>query len=378
MQTLAAVNAAAAVIFASLPLLHRVSPDAAPLILLALAYAVTFRVIYQIGTGGGTYLYYLTATALGALLLGTERKLLTAALSAIAAGLVITVHVIVPYNTGLLSPTSLFVTFVTSVVVNTMLLFAVVRYAMREMGRAEDAAEREFARSEALLANILPAAVVDRLKSQSETVIADQYDTASVLFADMAGFTARASDTAAPDLVQFLNRVFMRFDRLVESHRLEKIKTTGDSYMVVSGVPVPRPDHTQALAQLALDMRDAVSDLRDPHGRDVPIRIGLASGPVVAGVVGTRKFFYDVWGDAVNVASRMESTGVAGRIQVSPDAYERLKHDFVLEDRGPIDVKGKGQLQTWFLVAHKGPIVPAEPARDGAGRLTAGLDHPTH
>jgi adenylate cyclase len=197
MRTLGAVNAAAAIIFASLPLLHRVGPHAASLVLLGLAYAVTFRVIYQIGTGGGTYLYYLTATALGALLLGTERRLLTAALSALAAGLVITAHVIVPYNTGLLSPTSLFATFVTSVVVNTMLLFGVVRYAVREMARAEAAAEREFVRSEALLANILPAAVVGRLKAQ-EAVIADQYDAASVLFADMAGFTARASDTAPP------------------------------------------------------------------------------------------------------------------------------------------------------------------------------------
>src|SRR5262245_58311479 len=169
----------------------------------------------------------------------------------------------------------------------------------------------------------------------------------------MACFTALASDTATPDLVQFLNRVFTRFDRLVESHRLEKIKTTGDSYMVVSGVPVPRSDHTQALAQLALDMRDAVSDLRDPHGRDVPIRIGLAAGPVVAGVVGARKFFYDVWGDAVNVAARMETTDVEGRIQVPQDVYERLNHAFLFEERGDVDVKGKGVMHTWYLVGRR-------------------------
>jgi adenylate cyclase len=154
--------------------------------------------------------------------------------------------------------------------------------------------------------------------------------------------------------------VFTDFDRLVENHGLEKIKTTGDSYLVVSGVPVPRPDHVQALADLALEMRAAAADLRDPHGRSVPIRIGIASGPVVAGVVGTRKFFYDVWGDAVNVASRMESTGVAGKIQVSQDVYERLKDEFALEDRGPIDVKGKGRMLTWFLMGRRTPAAAVQ------------------
>jgi adenylate cyclase len=126
---------------------------------------------------------------------------------------------------------------------------------------------------------------------------------------------------------------------LVELHGLEKIKTTGDAYMVVSGVPSPRHDHAAALARLALEMRDAVADLTDPLGRSVPMRIGIASGPVVAGVVGTRKFFYDVWGDAVNVASRMETTGEAGKIQVSQDFYNHLKNDFVLDSRGPIEVR---------------------------------------
>ena len=237
------------------------------------------------------------------------------------------------------------------------ILLLIVFYALREAARAEAAAEREYERSETLLANILPAAIAARLKSRTETVIADRYDEASILFADMAGFTARASETAPDDLVQFLNRVFTDFDRLVERHGLEKIKTTGDAYMVVSGVPEPRPDHAQALAGLALEMRDAAMDLRDPQGREVPIRIGIGSGPVVAGVVGTRKFFYDVWGDAVNVASRMETTGYAGKIQVSEDVYERLKDEFVLEARGEIDIKGKGRMPTWFLLARKPPAV---------------------
>ena len=153
--------------------------------------------------------------------------------------------------------------------------------------------------------------------------------------------------------MEFLNRVFTAFDRLVERHGPEKIKTTGDAYMVVSGVPVPRSDHAPALAQLALEMRDVARDLKHPHGSNVPIRIGVGSGPVVAGVVGTRKFFYDVWGDAVNVASRMETTGIVGKIQVAQETYERLKDDFVLEDCGEIDVRGKGRMRTWFLVERK-------------------------
>jgi adenylate cyclase len=255
----------------------------------------------------------------------------------------------VPRDTGLQPAATTFASFIITTIASCVLLFTIVLYAVRE-------AEREHARSESLLANILPARIASRLKSQAESVIADRYDEASILFADMAGFTARTSDTAPDDLVQFLNRVFTDFDRLVESHGLEKIKTTGDSYMVVSGVPAPRPDHAQALGQLALDLRDAATGLLDPRGRSVPMRFGIATGPVVAGVVGTRKFFYDVWGDAVNVASRVESTGEPGKIQVSQDTYECLDSEFVLESRGVIDVKGKGEMQTWFLIRRKAPV----------------------
>jgi adenylate cyclase len=144
--------------------------------------------------------------------------------------------------------------------------------------------------------------------------------------------------------------VYTKIDSLVERHGLEKIKTTGDAYMVVSGVPEALPDHAGALADLALDMRDALTGLIDPKGRAVPVRIGIASGPVVAGVIGTRKFFYDVWGDAVNTASRMESTGEPGKIQVAPATRELLADRFELVERGVIDVRGKGPMQTWFLI----------------------------
>jgi adenylate cyclase len=249
----------------------------------------------------------------------------------------------------------LFASFVATTITACAVQMVIVVYALREAARAEAAAEREYERSESLLVNILPATIAARLKSRTEAVIADKFEETSILFADMAGFTARASDMAPDELVQFLNHVFTDFDRLVERHGLEKIKTTGDAYMVVSGVPSPRPDHAQALAQLALELRDAVRELRDPQGRNVPIRIGISSGPVVAGIVGTRKFFYDVWGDAVNVASRMESTGAVGKIQVSQQTYERLKEDFVLEECGEIEVRGKGRMRTWLLVDGKAP-----------------------
>ena len=236
------------------------------------------------------------------------------------------------------------------VVASSAILYGIIYYAVRQFAPAEALVEREFERSESLLSNILPPQVASRLKQVPNEIIADAYSEASVLFLDMAGFTARTSDTTPEDLVRFLNSVYTKLDNLVERHGLEKIKTTGDAYMVVSGVPEALRDHATALAHLSLDMRGALQGLVDAKGREVPVRIGIASGPVVAGVIGTRKFFYDVWGDTVNTASRMESTGVAGRIQVAPATHELLADRFEFEERGVIEVRGKGQMKTWFLI----------------------------
>jgi adenylate cyclase len=353
----ATANAITALLLTSVPLLHRFGPVAAPIGFTIIGYLAIFIDCALLGIGTGMQMYYLVAASLGVLFVGTDRLFLASVIGAVAATLIIALEVFVPRTTGLQSDTTMFVNFVGTAFASCGVLLTIVFYALREAARAEKAAEREYERSESLLSNILPVSIAGRLKSRTEAIIADQYDEASILFADMAGFTARTSDTSPGELVQFLNRVFTDFDRLVERHGLEKIKTTGDSYMVVSGVPTPRRDHVAALAQLALEMRDGALDLRDPHGRAVPIRIGIATGPVVAGVVGTQKFFYDVWGDAVNVASRMETTGKEGTIQVSLDAYECLKDEFVLEPQGPIEVKGKGLMPTWFLVGLKAPEV---------------------
>ena len=209
-----------------------------------------------------------------------------------------------------------------------------------------DAAER---RSEELLLNVLPEPIAVRLK-RGEEVIADHHDDISVLFADLAGFTVRSAQETPAATVAVLNEVFSVFDELVRRYRLEKIRTIGDSYMVASGVPLARPDHAHAICAMALDMRSEVARLNATNGWDLSFRIGINSGPAVAGIVGREKFHYDLWGDTVNVASRMESHGLPDQIQVTEQVYERTKDSFKFEPRGVIEVKGKGPTITFLLV----------------------------
>ena len=347
------INLVVAAIFAIIPYLHRFGELVAPLTFIGTAYASIFVICWMIGTGSGLQLYFLVAACLAVLQLGSERIFLAASLAAVAAVLVITLQFLVPRDTGVQPQWFLSLGFVVTTISACVMAVATVWYALRELRRAQEAVEVEYERSEALLANILPASIAERLKDPGRNIIADKYDDASVLFADIANFTERASDIAPDKLIRFLDRLYSDFDALVDKHGLEKIKVSGDSYMVVSGVPHPRPDHVEAIADLALDMVETVSGLRDSRGNPLPLRIGLANGPVVAGVVGSRRFFYDVWGDAVNVASRMESTDSVGRIQVPEDVYQRLKNDFVLQERGAVDVKGKGVMRTWYLVGRK-------------------------
>ena len=215
---------------------------------------------------------------------------------------------------------------------------------------AEIEAERE--KSERLLLNILPLPIAERLK-RGETTIADSFAEVSVLFADVVDFTRMSAETSPSDLVRLLNRVFSSFDALSEKHGLEKIKTIGDAYMVVGGLPTPRPDHAEAIAEMALDIQEEVARLNAEMGQEVALRVGINSGPVVAGVIGTKKFIYDLWGDAVNTASRMESNGVQGSIQVTAATYEKLRDKYRFEARGMIEVKGKGQMMTYFLKERK-------------------------
>jgi class 3 adenylate cyclase len=212
-------------------------------------------------------------------------------------------------------------------------------------------AEQE--RSERLLLNVLPAPIAARLK-QREDVIADGFPDVTVLFADLVDFTRRSERIAPEQVVAILNDLFTIFDQFAEREGLEKIKTVGDAHMVAGGLPEPRPDHAEAVAEMALAIRDAVARHTDPSGQPLQVRIGIDTGPVVAGVIGRDKFIYDLWGDTVNTASRMESHGVPGCIQVTARTYQHLRDAYRFERRGPIAVKGKGEMVTWFLVGRNG------------------------
>ncbi|HUO83909.1 MAG TPA: adenylate/guanylate cyclase domain-containing protein [Thermoanaerobaculia bacterium] len=214
--------------------------------------------------------------------------------------------------------------------------------------RSEQNLNRERKRSEALLHNILPVPIAERLKSSPE-VIADRFENATILFSDLVGFTGMSDGIAADELVGLLNDIFTAFDQLVDDAGVEKIKTIGDGYMVAAGLPNPRDDHAEAIAELAFSMRERLKQFRGRSGRDLQLRIGIHSGPVVAGVIGFRKFAYDVWGDTVNTASRMESHGLPGEIHVSDSTYQMIRGLYRCEPRGTIEIKGKGPMSTYLL-----------------------------
>jgi guanylate cyclase len=241
----------------------------------------------------------------------------------------------------------------------TFLSFFVLRYfvtqneTVRKKLNTEQqllAAERE--KSEKLLLNILPVSIAKRLK-EGENVIANEYSEAGVLFADIVGFTGFSQRVTPAVLVENLNRLFTRFDHLVEIAGLEKIKTIGDSYMVASGLPELQTGHLQRMADLAIAMRDSVEQFSFDNGQKCEIRIGMDAGPVIAGVIGSRKFIYDVWGNTVNTASRMESYGEKGKIQITGNLYQHLQEDFDCVYRGAFEIKGKGEMKLYFLTGRK-------------------------
>ncbi len=216
-----------------------------------------------------------------------------------------------------------------------------------ETNSQELAIERD--KTEKLLLNILPELIANRLK-QEPSAIAESFEEVSILFADIVGFTPLSSRLLPIDLVNLLNQIFSEFDALADELGLEKIKTIGDAYMVVAGLPVPRADHAEAIAKMALLMQSTIHKLQQKQGEAIEVRIGINTGSVVAGVIGTKKFSYDLWGDAVNIASRMESSGIPGKIQVTETIYQRLKDLYQFEPRGLITVKGRGELMTYWLV----------------------------
>jgi len=245
-------------------------------------------------------------------------------------------------------PASVQVTFfVLNILAVALVAYLLLQYAVR----MRDAALQQ---SDRLLLNVLPRTIAERLK-RDPGVIAERHDDVTVLFADVAGFTTFVDHTSADLVVGFLDEVFSAFDHLSERHGIEKIKTIGDAYMAAAGLPEPRPDHAQAIAAMAVEMLDEFDRVSRERGFDLTMRIGIDSGPVIAGVIGRRRFIYDLWGNTVNTASRMESQGIPGRVQVTEETYRRLADRYRFEERGEIAVKGKGPVHSYLIIEPTAP-----------------------
>ena len=327
------------------PFSHRFGDLAAGLIIVVSEYVALFALPAYLGRSSGVHLQYFIAAAAAFVGFGLSRLKLIIPIVLIGLGLHLYAWFNFPRSQAIVAADRevLDSLYVQAAVTTVVLTAASVYYAFR-------LAEKAKAETDALLRNILPDSVVERLKSRPGEAIADSFGEASILFADISGFVALARRLGAARIVDLLNEIVLEFDCLAAEHGVEKIKTIGDAYMVAAGVPEPVADHTERLARMGLDMLEIVARVRARSGIDLRIRIGLASGPVMAGVIGSRKFSYDVWGDPVNLAARLESLSEPGRILLCPGCRNRLEHGFVLESRGMIDIKGVGNSEAWYLV----------------------------
>ena len=288
---------------------------------------------------------------IGALMiLGTKQSTPWFVLFAVLAGLSWKLNYMFAGNSLPIPPHVKDTFFLMNIIGTTCILYAVMRFFQSQKERTLLELSLEQARSEKLLLNILPKSIANRLKD-NDMRIADSHEEVTILFADIVGFTKMTATMPPAELVDLLSQLFSRFDALADNYNLEKIKTIGDGYMVIGGAPMARDDHATVIAQLALDMQQALVEFNEHTGKNLQMRIGISSGPVVAGVIGTSKFAYDIWGDPVNMASRMEKTCSVGGIHVSEATYELLKDNYHLESRGLIDIKGKGEVTTYLLKA---------------------------
>ena len=333
------------------PFLHRYS-EAAAVTYIGIHSCFAFLLLSLIvGSASGIHFWLLAAGAL-IVFYGTEWILLSFATIACMVGTMIAIEFWVPRFTTIAPITPLLAAVIKTIAITgvTSIIAAFIYLAMHMASQSEAALEREYARSEGLLSSILPRKIAARLKHEPQATIADKYDQVTLLFADLVNFTPKASLLAPEEVVAFLNRVFSTFDELAEKHGLEKIKTIGDAYMVAGGLPEAQPDQVEAVVCMALDMLDAVDRLSRESREEIAVRIGIHTGPAVAGVLGKRKLFYDTWGDTVNTAARLEEYGSPGRIQVSEEVYKVLSGNYAFEDRGIIDIKGKGLMKVYFLL----------------------------
>lgn len=349
------------VLYAITPVWNRVGPYASAIYLSAVWLVFALLYSWYFGRDSGLHYYFLPGAAASMLVCGVD-KMRYSALITLAAFVGFTVaERMFQEPAGFLTITATFndIMFVLSAPFAFMLIFLTVLFAFHEATRAEDRLEEEYARSERILNSMLPESVAARLKGQPGTTIADSLASATILFADIASFTPRAARLRAPELLEFLNDIFGRFDRLTAEHGLERIKTVGDAYMAAGGLSNGDTDHRTAALRLAQAFHHAASEIT-LAGEPVRLRIGINTGPVMAGVIGHGRIAYDTWGDTVNLASRMEETAPVGATQLTESVREGVEN-FEFEPRGPIDVRGYGVVRTWLLHDDKRA---ASPMRD--------------
>lgn len=349
------INLAIVLIVLLVPFMHRFGSSVGAMLILVTECAALLAFTYYLGRDSGLHLQYIAFAAGAFVVLGIGQLWLVIPSILAALALHLAAWFWFPPEAASI-PTDQAVLdsmYVQATVTTFGIISAAIYYAFRlaEAARAE---------TEALLRNILPDTVVERLKSRPSEPVADTFQEASIVFADITGFVPLARKLGASETVALLNTLVSRFDELAADHGVEKIKTIGDAYMVAAGVPEPQPESCVRLAHMALAMLEVVKSVREETGHALHMRLGFATGPVMAGVIGRRKFSYDIWGDAVNLAARLENASAPGRIHLCPVTRDRLEGAFHLEPRGAIDIKGVGARETWFLV---GP-------RSGRGQLT--------
>jgi adenylate cyclase len=342
------LNLALALIVSLVPLMHRFNDMAGCILLVVAEFVALIGFTSYFGRTAGAPLQYVVAAAAPFVIFERRRFWLVIAIVVTALILHLLAWFQFPKSWALLNvdaemSNSL---YVQGAVTTFGLIAACIYYAF-------SLAERAKAETDTVLRNVLPDSVVERLKANPGETIADGFAEASVLFADITGFVSLARGLGPEKTVALLNRLICSFDELAERHGVEKIKTIGDAYMVASGVPIPRADHAQSLAALALDLVAASHSLSAAENIAINIRVGMAAGPMMAGVIGKNKFSYDVWGDPVNLASRLEQSSEPGRITICPGCFAALNETFVLESRGLMDIKGVGRQEAWFLIGRK-------------------------
>ncbi len=349
------INLALTAVALAVPFLHRFHELAGALSLAVAENVGLFALLYLLGRESGLHMQYFAAIAGYFVTMGLARLRLILALIAAGIGLHLLAWVYFSQDRAVLKVDAwnLDDLYVTAVVTTSTVVAVVVYYAfwLAETAQAE---------TDQLLHNILPASIVDRLKDAPGAVIADELAQASVLFADLKGFVTLAKRLGPVRTVELLNTVVSAFDALAEQWRVEKIKTIGDAYMVAAGVPEPAADHAERMAGMALAMLDTLRRVSRQEGVELALRLGIASGPVLAGVIGAKRLTYDVWGDTVNLASRLEGQSEPNRVLVCRATKTALEERFVLEARGPLEIKGFGVEETWYLVAAAEAQGPAQ------------------